>query len=444
MKRDLALPLGASALFWAAASALLARLPGFGVPGALIAGLLVSLALGLCLRALQLEGRLLALCAVLAALALLGRFLCFGRETSDFTDFLLPWSRWLRELGGLPGLGEEIGNYNVPYMVLLALFTYLPIPALYLIKLSGTFFDLLLALTLGLTVCTLGGSRTRAGVCFVLTLLLPTVFLNSASWGQCDSLYVSLALLGLWLCLASRPGWGMAAFGLSFAFKLQAVFLLPILFPLLLAGKVKWFHLPVFPAVYVLAVSPAVLAGRKLTEVLLFYVSTAATAGSGLNYNSPSMYSLLYFYRLADTRGAARAGILAAALLCLAVCLLFLLRRKRITDKSILYASLLLCCGIPLLLPHMHERYFFFCDVLTLCLSCLLPAAAPTVVLSQFASLLGYHAYYYLRYLLPMRFGFYGLVLTALLAAFLLTFELFRPDTETRQALSGGYENPQR
>lgn len=428
MKRDLALPLAAALLFWMAAAALLARLPGFGAAAGLAGALLLCLALAGALWALGLRGKTLLICASVSALALLGRLLFFTRETSDFTDFLLPWSERLRQLGGLPGLGKNIGNYNVPYMVLLALFTYLDIPALYLIKLSSVLFDVLLALTAGLLVLRLGGSRTRAGVCFALTLALPTVFINGAVWGQCDSVYVSLALLGLWLCLSDRPGRGMAAFGLSFAFKLQAIFLLPVLFPLLLRGKVKWYHLPIFPAAYLLAVSPAVLAGRKFTEVLLFYVSTAATAGSGLNYNSPSMYSLLYFYRVTDTDAAAKAGILAAALLCLLICVLFLWKRKSISDRSILFASLLLCLGLPLLLPHMHERYFYFVDVLTLCVSCLLPAAAPTVLLSQFASLLGYHAYFYLRYLLPMRYGFFGLALTALLAAFLLLGELFSPE----------------
>ncbi len=427
MKKTVALPLAGAFLFWAAGAACYARLPGFGIPGAVIAGLLTALALAGALRALGLEGRILFVCAVLGALLLLGRTLCFPTETSDFTDFLLPWTEKLRKLGGLRGLGREIGNYNVPYMVLLALFSYLKIPVLYLIKLTSLLFDVLLALALGLLAGQLGGGGTRRGVCFLLTLALPTVFINGSLWGQCDSLYVSLALLGLWLCLAEKPGWGMAAFGLSFAFKLQAVFLLPILFPLLLARKVKWLHLSIFPAVYVLAVSPAILAGRKVTDVLLFYVKSASTAGSGLNYNSSSMYSLPCFYRLTETAGAARAGILAAALLCLLVCVLFFIKRKRITDKSILFASLLLCCGLPLLLPHMHDRYFFFADVLTLCVSCLLPAAAPTVLLSQFASLLGYHAYFYLRYLLPMRFGFYGLVLTALLAAFLLLDALFSP-----------------
>jgi Gpi18-like mannosyltransferase len=427
LKRALALPLGGAFLFWAAASALLARLPGFGLAGAVIAGLVLCLALGGCLRALGLKGRALYVCAVLAALLVLSRTFFFPTATSDFTDFLLPWTERLRKLGGLRGLGTEIGNYNVPYMVLLALFSYLKIPVLYLIKYTETLFDLLLALSLGLLVRQLGGSRLRSCVCFLLALALPTVFLNSAVWGQCDSLYVSLALLGLWLCLAGKPGWGMAAFALSFAFKLQAVFLLPILFPLLVSGRVKWRHIPIFPATYLLAVSPAILAGRKITDVLLFYVSSASSVGSGLNYNSPSMYSLLYFYRLSDTAAAAKAGILAAALLCLLVCVLFFIKRKQISDKSILFGALLLCCGLPLLLPHMHDRYFFFCDVLTLCVSCLLPAAAPTVLLSQFASLLGYHAYFYMRYLLPMRFGFFGLVLTALLAACLFLDALFSP-----------------
>ena len=427
LKRSLALPLSGAFLFWAAEAALLARLPGFGIPGAVIAALVVTAALAGSLFALRLPRRVLVLCAVLGALLLLARALFFARETSDFTDFLLPWTEILRKLGGFRGLGTEIGNYNVPYMVLLALFSYMKTPVLYLIKFTETLFDLLLALSLSLLVRQLGGGKLRCGVCFLLTLALPTVFINSAVWGQCDSLYVSLALLGLWLCLAGKPGWGMAAFALSFAFKLQAVFLLPILFPLLAGGRVKWRHIPIFPATYLLAVSPAILAGRKFTDVLLFYVSSASSVGSGLNYNSPSMYSLLYFYRLGDSDAAAKAGILAAALLCLLVCVLFFIKRKQISDKSILFGALLLCCGLPLLLPHMHDRYFFFCDVLTLCVSCLLPAAAPTVLLSQFASLLGYHAYFYMRYLLPMRFGFFGLTLTALLAAFLLLDALFSP-----------------
>ena len=73
----------------------------------------------------------------------------------------------------------------------------------------------------------------------------------------------------------------------------------------------------------------------------------------------------------------------------------------------------------------MHDRYFYFCDVLTLGLACLVPRFAPAVPLSQFASLLGYHAYFYLRYFLPMRLGFCALCLVFLTALALCFRELF-------------------
>ena len=417
---------GGAALFFLAAAALFALLPGCSLPAAAAMALVLTLCFFASLRALGgcLPGAIVC-CAVVSAALLLGRIPCFPRETSDYTDFLLPWVERLRELGGLPGLGREIGNYNVPYMVILALISYLPLPPVYLIKLTTVLFDLLQAAVLSLLVGRLGGGRVRPAVCFPLALALPTVFINGAVWGQCDSVYVSLALLGLYLCLAEKPGWGMAAFGLSFAFKLQAVFLLPIVLPLLIARKVKLYHLPLFPAVYALAVSPAILAGRSVKDVFLFYLHTASTAGSALNYNSASMYSLYYFYRLKDTGPAAKAGILAAFALCLLVFLLFFLGRKRITERSLLFASLLLCCGLPLLLPHMHDRYFYFCDVLTLCAACLVPETAAAVLLSQFASLLGYHAYFYMRFLLPMRLGFAGLCAVFLAALVLLLRELF-------------------
>ncbi len=430
MKRDLVLPAGGALIFWADAFALLALRRDCPLGMAALMGLALTLALAAALLPLRrCAPRVLTACVLVSAALLLGRLPFFGTATSDYTDFLLPWTLRLGENGGLKALGLEIGNYNVPYLTFLALFSYLPGPPLYPIKLLSMLFDLLLASVL----CRLAGDvkkgQTRCAVCFALTLALPTVFLNGAVWGQCDSIYVSLALLGLLLCLRDRPGWGMAAFGLSFAFKLQAIFLLPVVLPLLLRGKVKWYHLPLFPAAYFLAVLPGVLAGRSLGSVLLFYLDTAATAGSSLNYNSPSIFSLYYFYRLEDTGPAARAGVIAAFAVCLGVGLLFLLRRKRATETSLLLASLLLTLALPLLLPHMHERYFYFVDVLTLCLSCRIPALSPTVLLSQFASLLGYHAYFFLRYLLPMRNGLAALCLVLVSVLALLLRELFsRPE----------------
>ena len=89
-----------------------------------------------------------------------------------------------------------------------------------------------------------------------------------------------------------------------------------------------------------------------------------------------------------------------------------------------LAAAVLLAVGIPFLLPHMHDRYFFAADVLTLVLAFVIWQLSPAAVLCQFASLLGYHAYLKMRYLLPMRYGSWALIVVLVMTAALLLREL--------------------
>ena len=369
------------------------------------------------------------LMAALAGVFLLLRIVWFPVETTDYTDFLRPWTDWYRAHGGLRALGRSVGNYNVPYLLFLALFSYWDVPVLYLIKYLSAVFDLVLAVALCRIVVHISSSEKRGGAAFILVLALPTVFINGSIWGQCDSIYVSLALLGLYFTLDRRPWAGMICLGFSFAFKLQAIFLIPVFFACLLSGKLKLRHLPLFPAAYALAVSPAILAGRPASDVLLFYFKTASTVGDGLNYNSPSMYSLKPFWYPANPEQAARLGVLCAMVLCVLFALVFLVRFKKIDDRSVLFAALLLTCGIPLFLPHMHDRYFFFCDMLTLAAAFVVPWTAPFILFSQFASLLGYYAYFYRVYLLPMRYGFWLLVPVAVCSAVLICLRLWRAES---------------
>ena len=405
------------------------RLPGADLALRLVLALVLTLGTAAALRLSGIKDRsLLVTAGALIAALLLLRLVWFGVETSDYTDFLRPWTDKFRKYGHLAALGRNIGNYNVPYLVFLALFSYWDVPELYLIKLLSTLFDLVLAVTLCRMVLHLTASEKRACAALVVAPALPTVFLNTAIWGQCDSIYVSLALLGLYFCLAEKPWAGMIALGFSFAFKLQAVFLIPVFFACLLCGKLKLRHLPLFPAAYLLAVSPAIIAGKPVKDVLLFYISSASTVGDGLNYNSPSMYALPPFWYPSDSEAAAKLGIILALALCVVFALVFLLRRKKIDDRSIFFAALLLTCGIPLFLPHMHDRYFYFVDMLTLAMACVVPWTAPLVLCSQFASLLGYHAYFYLRYLLPMKYGFMALVPVVVCAAALCASRLWRKE----------------
>ena len=80
---------------------------------------------------------------LLAAMVLRGA--CMEHETLDYQTFLTVWVKRLGEQGGFHGLRWNIGNYNVPYLYFLALFSYSSIRDLYLIKLLSILFDVILA-----------------------------------------------------------------------------------------------------------------------------------------------------------------------------------------------------------------------------------------------------------------------------------------------------------
>lgn len=354
-------------------------------------------------------------CAGLVAAAFVLRALFFSYETLDYQDFLARWVQYFRDNGGFAALKDSVGNYNVPYLYFLALFSYVDIYDLYLIKLLSTFFDVLLAF--GAMRLTGLFTRSRARLLFVYFAVLfwPTVVLNSAVWGQCDSIYVALGLLAVYWAMDGRPVLGMAAMAASFAFKLQAVFIMPVFVLLLIARRVKLRHFLVFPAVYMLLMLPAVLAGRPVLDTITLYFDQMGTVGSALNYNSPSVYA--FARNVADEALASRLGIAAAFALMLAVFGWFWWRRSSITNWALLGGALLLVVGIPFLLPHMHDRYFFCADILSLVFAAAAPVYFFLPLLCEFASLLGYHAYLKMRYLLQMHYGAGALAIVIVIAA---------------------------
>ena len=351
-------------------------------------------------------------------LLLAGAFVLRGAaldyQTLDYQNFLTHWVDFFRDNGGFRALAYPVGNYNIPYLYFLALFSYSGIKDLYLIKLLTILFDVLLAWACLRLAGRFTESRPRKLACFFTVLYLPTVFLNGAVWGQCDAIYTALAVLSIALALEDRPIASMICIALSFGFKLQAVFVMPVFAVLWMYGKFNWRHFLIFPLAYLILVLPAVLLGRPFLDTLTLYASQTGSIGDGLNYNSPSIFAV--FTQIADPKRASAIAIGAAAVYTLNVLAVAFANRRKLTDQAVLGAALLFAVGIPFLLPHMHDRYFFAADILTLVLAFSLPLCFLTALLAQFASLLGYHAYLKMRYLLPMRYGSAALILVLALA----------------------------
>ena len=346
--------------------------------------------------------------AILMALAMGLHAAVLDYKTLDYINFLARWVEFFRIHGGFRALKYSIGNYNIPYLYFLALFSVLPFNDLYMIKVLSTLSDVLLAWSVMLLCSRFTNNRTRLLAAFFTTLFLPTVFLNSAVWGQCDSIYVAPMLLGIYCALNHRPWQSVVLAAVSFGFKLQAVFILPIFAVFLMTGKISWKHLLAFPATYLLLVLPAVCFGRPFWETITLYLDQTGSIGSGLNYNSPSIFSI--FTDVKNPDAAATSGIVLSFFYMLNLLAVAWANRRRLNEKAILSLSLLFAIGIPFFLPHMHERYFYGADILSLTLAFSVPLTAPAALLVQFASLLGYHAYLKMRYLLLMNYGAAALI----------------------------------
>lgn len=368
------------------------------------------------------------LCAAALFCALVLRFFALDHETYDYRDFLSPWFQFFQNNGGFAALKEPIGDYNVPYLYFMAAISYLPTRDLYLIKLFSVFFDLVLAFVgMRLTRILLPGKEKLAAAGFCILLLLPTVVLNGAYWGQCDSVYGSLVLLALADALDKHPTRSVVWLALAFSFKLQAIFLIPLWCVLWYSKRLEFKHLCLFPLTYFLSILPALLLGKPLGDILGVYFNQMGLYNDRLTLNAPSIFALIPNGVEPDMVVWPKLGIAAAFLLVLALLGGLYFRRNSLTDRQLLSAALILAIGVPLFLPYMHERYFFLAEVLSVIWALSAWSRAPVAVLVQIAALGGYHAYLVLQYAFPMSWGAWMLLAALVWVAVVLVLELRAP-----------------
>jgi Gpi18-like mannosyltransferase len=303
----------------------------------------------------------LALLVAVAVLGLAVRKALFPFHSSDYLDFLRPWYDHLAARG-FAGLGDEFANYNVPYLYLLLASTALPLEPLTSIKLISVLFDVLLAVAGALIVWRLGRGIFRASLCGIVLFMLPTVLLNGAMWGQADSIFAAFVLLSVAAALRRR---GLAAwvwFAVALAFKLQAVFLLPWIVVLAVVQRHRWWWPAAGLGVFLLLDVPAMIAGRSPASLAAVYTGQAET------YRFLTLRAATIYQWVPDTLYdlIRPAGLLFAMAVAALLCLVFLERwRAGLGEHELVVAGAAsFALVVPLVLPQMHERYFFLGEVL--------------------------------------------------------------------------------
>ena len=308
----------------------------------------------------------------------------------DCQDYLLPWAEAMSSMTFREVMLGRVGDYTVLYQYFVFLLSRLPesINLVAMYKLLSISFEPLLAYSAASLVCLARGEeqdRLCFPVVFLAVLALPTVFLNGAYWSQCDVVFTSLALFGVLMILKSRPNTGCAFLALSLCLKLQAVFILPVCALLLFHKKLSIRHTFTAAGTVLLVSLPALLAGKGIKGVLGVYLYQMGEYKQ-LVLDAPTLYQFL-----PDTASSRLGILLAGCAMC--VILLFGALRKKPDAATFTDVCFALCIAIPFFLPHMHERYFYLADVLSVCYAAAHPRRlyAPFIVL--LGSLNGYCAY---------------------------------------------------
>jgi len=285
----------------------------------------------------------------------------FYFKSIDYNNFLTPWLKQMHGLSLAEAISAKIGDYNMPYLYVLALISRLDINNLYLIKIVSIAFDVVLAYYVMKIVSIKFSSINVQIAAFIATLGIPTVILNGAFWAQCDVIYAALAIASLYYGFTGKSIKCLIFFGLAFSVKLQTIFIAPMLIVFLFTKKIKITRLWIPVLTFFITLVPALIAGKPFAETISIYYEQTHSYPQ-MTLNTPNIYALLGNVRFENFNFAAIfiTGIAVTSLLYF----LYVNREKIISPTNYVSIAFVFVLLIPMLLPRMHERYFFLADVL--------------------------------------------------------------------------------
>lgn len=292
------------------------------------------------------------------------RFKLLRFESLDYQLYLGPWSEDLKVGGGLKALANFPGDYNAPYMTILALLTYIPIRALYTIKAVSVLFEIILAAAVAYLVYILANEKYKkyyATFAYIVTFMLPQVLLNGAYWGQCDAMYTSFCVLALIMLLKERYTLAFVMLGLAFAFKLQFIIILPIFIVYyVVKRRFSILNFLLIPVVDLVLCLPAIIAGKPIIDCLTVYFRQTQTYADSMSMNYINFWSIFN----ADPNFWNFAGTLLTFAICAVALVWIVYNRVQLTHEAIIALTVWFAIILTFFLPGMHERYLFAGEIL--------------------------------------------------------------------------------
>jgi Gpi18-like mannosyltransferase len=369
---------------------------------------------------------------LLIFLSVVLRVISIPHSNHDMVVYNLLWHQTLYQKGIGETLATNFSNYTPPYTYFLALatLTHGLIPPLTAIKLIPICFDILGAFYIYKIVKLKYQDGDIPYLAAAIYFTAPTVILNSAYWGQADSLYTSLLLACIYFLLAEKPFASMLAFGLAVSIKAQAVFLLPFLVIMAFRKRIPWLYFGLIPIVYLATILPVVFLGRPFFDALLIYAKQSDTFAV-LSMSAPNLYSLFSREWYSPILSI---GIIAAIILLGYWVYTTSKIKIDLDNKYIILVAVISTALVPFVLPKMHDRYFYPTDVLSIVLAFYWPGLWFIPVLYQLVSTSAISVFLFNLDSSVVVFGF--LINTIALAIMLRTQRLAEKRDATNQGIS--------
>lgn len=324
-------------------------------------------------------------------LALMMRIYTKDSQSADYYWILRIWYDEIVENGRLAAIGTQVGDYNVAYQFIVALLSYLPISSLVLYKGLSIVFDYLLAFAVGLLTFELKQRTNRLYFVlgYTMTLILPTVFINSAVWAQCDSIYVFFCVMCIYCLIGEKTRrktiLGFVSLGLAFAMKLQAIFILPFLcYHYIIEKKHSLIYLIIPVGINVII---PMLCGRGPLETVRIYL-TQSDEYHNMTMNIGNLWSII-----TEGYDMMHKSAVILTVLILGIALLALLYRKDFFMKNRLMILLWTIWTCVMFLPAMHDRYAYMLEVLFIVAVLMDIRLWPYAFVAEVATLLHYSGY---------------------------------------------------
>lgn len=324
------------------------------------------------------------------------RYLPRDFMSGDMQNFLIPWFQIIRDNGGFESLHKQVGDYGLLYQTIIAVFSYIDLNPVYLYKCFSIIFDYLLACSVAYfidksDIGNINNNKTGKNriLIYAFVLLLPTVVMNSAFWGQSDSIYTFFLLWSLWFLYKERYHWAFIMLGCSFAFKLQCILMVPLFLFFYVCKRFSLSYFLITLFTFWFSGFLAYIHGRGLLDgfgIYFFQVN---------EYQHMWMNVPSFWVFLSDDYKKFHVFAICLTLVILGIGLRKLLKRKSTFDsyEQFITIALFIEWTCIIFLPSMHERYTYVMDLLALMLALLNKKYVKYATIAIITSCLTYNTY---------------------------------------------------